>query len=283
MPSQPKSRGLTARTADRHVLYERAVQSIGADLKFLDRMVKQHTKRLPMVLREDFCGTAALATAFVKSRPGARAYGVDLHGPTLEWGLKHHIARLPAEAQRRITLLEENVLNAVTPPVDAVLALNFSYSVFKTRELLREYFTLARQTLKPGGLFILDAFGGTEAIVDFTERRKLPASETLEGDRVPPFTYLWEQARFDVISHALTCHIHFEFRDGSQMRKAFTYDWRHWTLPELQELMREAGFKEVEVYLHGWHADDGTSDGAFRKWKRYENAESWLGYVVGVR
>lgn len=283
MPTQTKPRGLTARTADKHILYERAVQSIPADIKFMDRMCKQHMGRLPVLLREDFCGTAALATAFVGGRPGARAYGVDLHGPTLAWGLKNHIARLPEEAQGRITLIEEDVLNAVTPPGDVVLGLNFSYSVFKTRERLRQYFVAAREALKPGGVFIIDAFGGTESAIDYSERRKLVASETLEGERVPPFTYVWEQARFDVISHDITCKIHFEFRDGSEMRNAFTYDWRHWSLPELQELMREAGFGTVEVYLHGWHADTGTSDGAYRKWKRYENAESWLAYVVGVK
>jgi len=30
--------------------------------------------------------------------------------------------------------------------------------------------------------------------------------------------------------------------------RAFSYYWRMWTLPELQELLQEAGFVKVTVY-----------------------------------
>jgi len=65
------------------------------------------------------------------------------------------------------------------------------------------------------------------------------------------------------------------------MKKAFTYDWRLWTLPELQELMQEAGFHDVSVYLEGWDDDADEADGIFRKRKQAENIPGWVGYVVG--
>lgn len=249
----------------------------------MDRVFRAHNGRLPRDYREDFCGTAALATAFLRRRPEAHVYGVDLHRPTLYWGLTHHVARLEPAQQRRITLLKENVLTAVTPPMDVVTALNFSYSVFKTRALLADYFRAAHRALRPGGTVIVDAFGGTEAVIDFTERRRMAAGTTLEGDRVPPFLYIWEQARFNVVDHHILCHIHFELKDGTKIPKAFTYDWRLWSLPELTELMTEAGFRTTEVYLHGWDEESGTSDGVYRRRTRWENAESWIAYVVGVR
>lgn len=259
------------------------MQSLEADLDFLSRVHRSHAGRAPKLYREDFCGTAALATAFVRRHPGHRAYGVDLHGPTLEWGLTRHVAPLEPEAQARITLLQENVLEAVTPPVDIVTALNFSYSVFKTRDELRRYFQAARRDLHPGGIFIVDAFGGTEGVVEFIERRRIPAGHTLEGERVPPFTYVWEQAAFDIITHDILCHIHFEFPNGSRIRRAFTYDWRLWSLPELREIMMEAGFVKTEVYLQGWIEKTGQGDGIFRPRRKSENAESWIAYVVGRR
>ena len=39
------------------------------------------------------------------------------------------------------------------------------------------------------------------------------------------------------ITHATTCHIHFKFPDGSKLKKAFTYEWRLWTAPEIRELL----------------------------------------------
>ena len=32
------------------------------------------------------------------------------------------------------------------------------------------------------------------------------------------------------------------------MNKAFTYDWRYWSLPELTELLKEAGFADAQVF-----------------------------------
>ena len=52
----------TARTADRHELYQLAVQSPDEDAAFLARYHEKLTGRPLRVLREDFCGTAALSS-----------------------------------------------------------------------------------------------------------------------------------------------------------------------------------------------------------------------------
>ncbi|HEX7879541.1 MAG TPA: class I SAM-dependent methyltransferase [Candidatus Eisenbacteria bacterium] len=282
-PAKKRPRAaLTAKTADLHLLYERSVQSIDVDLDFADRVYREHRKAPLRVLREDFCGTAALASNWVRRHPKNRASGVDLHGPTLEWGLKEHVSRMTPDQQSRLLLLQENVLTAATPPADLVLALNFSYSVFHDRAALRAYFKAAHAALNEKGLLVVDVFGGTESMIAWSEKRHLPAALTVEGDPIPAFTYMWEQAAFNVVDHRTVCHIHFKFKDGSVRKKAYTYDWRLWTLPELAEIMVEAGFRKTVTYLHGW-TKDGDSDGHFRKRTRFENAETWLAYVVGVR
>jgi SAM-dependent methyltransferase len=273
---------LTAATADRHILYTAAVQSVETDLEFFDRVYRRRNGRLPSLLKEDFCGTAAMAAEFVRMRPRNRAVGVDLHRPTLEWGRRHNLAPL-GKAASRVTLLEKDVRRVHRPQVDVIAALNFSYSVFKTRPALLEYFTGACRSLRRGGVFVIDAFGGCEATRELVERRRIPATDGPGGTRVPPFTYVWDQASYNAVDHHIRCHIHFEFKDGTAKRRAFSYDWRLWSLPELQELMREAGFREVEVYLEGW--DDGSDepDGAFRRRTAFKNIEGWIGYVVGYR
>ena len=69
-------------------------------------------------------------------------------------------------------------------------------------------------------------------------------------------------------------------RDGTKMRNAFTYDWRLWTLPELRELLLDAGFATVDVYTEGWDDDEDDTDGIFRKRKWFDNQSAWVAYVV---
>jgi SAM-dependent methyltransferase len=273
---------LTAATADKHILYEASVQCVEADLDFFNRVFRNKRGRPPRLLKEDFCGTSALACQFVKGHPENRAWGVDLHKPTLDWGRARHVARLGADRDR-VTLVQDNVLNVTRPQVEIVCALNFSYFVFKTRDALRAYFRTARESLTGDGIFVLDCFGGTEAMESMSEDRRIPASISIEGRKLPAFTYVWDQARFNVVDHDILCHIHFKFSDGTMMKRAFTYNWRLWTLPELQETILEAGFASAEVYLEGWDDEADEADGIYRRRSTFENMAGWVGYVVGIR
>jgi hypothetical protein len=170
-----------------------------------------------------------------------------------------------------------------TPAVEVLAALNFSYCVFKTRQELRGYFRAVRAALKPRGLFFLDVYGGTQAIIEDTERRRIPASRAFDGTRIPAFTYVWEQARFNPVDHHTVCVIHFHLPNGVRLRRAFRYDWRLWTMPELRELLAEAGFARSEVYVEGWDDETDEADGVYRRRVRFENQSGWVGYVVGMR
>ena len=117
----------------------------------------------------------------------------------------------------------------------------------------------------------------------FVEKRKVKDGVTPNGDRLQTFTYIWEQVDYNPINHHLTCHIHFKFKDGTRINKAFTYHWRLWTIPELRELLEEAGFKNTEVYLQGWDDNNDEPDGVFRKRVRYDDWESWYGYIAAIK
>ena len=57
----------TAKTADKHVLYQLSVQAPEAEVEFLTDWFKKIRGKKPLSLREDFCGTAILCAAWVKS------------------------------------------------------------------------------------------------------------------------------------------------------------------------------------------------------------------------
>jgi SAM-dependent methyltransferase len=258
------------------------VQHVEHDLDALVPIYRRLNGRAPRLLREDFCGTAALACEWARRGPRHRAWGVDLHGATLAWARRRRLPALGAVA-RRVTLIHADARRVTRPPVDLVMALNYSYWVFHRRADLLAYFRAARASLAPGGLLCLDAFGGTGAAQELVETRRVPASRGPGGERVPSFRYVWEQASFNPVDHRLRCHIHFRLRDGREIRRAFTYDWRMWTLPELRDLLAEAGFRESLVYIQDWDDEAHEAAGTYSRRRRFENQISWLGYVIGVR
>lgn len=267
-----RGKATQASQADRHRLYEESVQDPESELEFVSETFARLTGRPLEFIREDFCGTANTASYWVEMSPRHRAVGVDLDGDVLEWGRRHHLSRLHPGAQTRIELIQADVLTVETPRVDAVLAMNFSYYLFMTRERLRAYFQRVREGLAEDGVLFLDAFGGYDAHREIEERT--------EHDE---FTYVWDQASFDPIQHAMTCLIHFEFPDGSALKKAFEYHWRLWTLPEIVELLKEAGFSEATVYWEGTDEESGEGNGEYSPATRGDADAGWICYVVARR
>jgi SAM-dependent methyltransferase len=259
-----------AATADRFELYQIAVQSPESDLAFLRRVRRRRSRREARHLREDFCGTAFLCATWAR-REGCTAEGFDLDPEPLAWGAVHNLEPLGSRAAR-VSLHQKDVRARSHVRPDIRVAQNFSYWVFRERRELLEYFRAARADLAPGGMFAIDVYGGPDATEEVEDARRV------EGK----FTYVWEQARHLPGSGDYTCHIHFRFRDGSEMRRAFTYHWRFWSLPELRDLLREAGFRKVEAWFEG--ADRrGNGNGRFRlddEGRSASDCAAWVAYLV---
>jgi SAM-dependent methyltransferase len=269
---------------DRHILYQNAVQCVESEIDFVDTTFKELRGRRAIRLREDFCGTAATACEWVRRRPANLAIGLDLDQPTLDWGLANNITRLKPAARKRITLLNRNVLEPGpgTDGMDAILAMNFSYWVLKTRPLMRQYFQSVHRSLVADGIFFLDTYGGWEATRPQRERRHIDAPMKLGSGRAAGrkgYTYIWDQATFDPITFHGTNHIHFRLPDGRYMRKAFSYDWRVWSIPETRELLEEAGFRQVTVYWEG-EDEDGEGNGEFAPAESAETCPAFIAYIV---
>ena len=268
--SSHSSRSLTlAERADRYALYQRSVQDVAWEMHFVEQTFRALRKRAPRQLREDFCGTALAACEWVKRNRRHQAIGVDIDPAVLAWGRQHNVSRLAPRIARRLRLLQADVLTVQVPTVDIILAFNFSYWIFKERALLREYFRQVRQGLSADGIFMLDAYGGYDAFREMREREDFGR-----------FTYIWEQAAYEPVSGQTTCHIHFSFPDGSRLRQAFSYHWRLWTLPELRELLAEAGFEKTTVYFEGTDAKTGEGNGVFQPTARGKADPAWIAYIM---
>ena len=274
--NKPKSKGkrpqLTAATADRYLLYENSVQAVDAEIDFVDETFASIRSREAKFLREDFCGTGNTSCEWVRRRAGNYAIGVDIDEDVLDWGRERHLVQLTDSEQDRIALVNGDVMTVETPPQDIILAMNFSYWLFTQRDSLRGYFASVRCALGSDGIFFLDCYGGYDA------------SRVLkEHTEYDDYTYTWHQAAYNPVTADLRCHIHFKFNDGSRLKKAFTYDWRLWTLPEIREILLEAGFSNVTIYWQGWDEDEEEGNGVFTAVENADPDAGWISYIVAER
>src|SRR5262249_40833991 len=191
-----KERAMTKpRRPDPFALYEVAAQVGDWDLDFLERVWRyRNPGREPRTFREDFCSTAALATAWARRGPERRAWGVDLDPLPLAWARRH---RLPwaRDAAKRVTLVRGDVRRTHGPRVDVACALNFSWWVFHERRELIRYLAAARAGLNARGVLVLNLYGGLGAEKLLVERTRKRAENAPDGTMLPAFTYVWEHHR----------------------------------------------------------------------------------------
>jgi len=259
-------------TTDRHRLYEESVQSPDEHVRWFDEFYTQRNGRPAKSMKEDFCGTALLSAEWVRTRPDNIAIGVDLDQETLEWAKENNLAPLTDDEKSRVTLLEKNVLETTEPKVDLVAALNFSYFGFKTRDALRGYFEKVLESLAPDGMLVCDIFGGWESQMEDTDRT-----------RYKGYTYVWEQKIFDPITNETQFRIHFKFHGGGGIKDAFIYDWRLWSVPEVRELLEEAGFGRVDIYWEQTDEDSGEGNGEYVLTRNTESQPGWIAFIVASR
>ena len=259
--------------ADKYALYQESVQSPEVDVHFFERVFRREYNRIPLLLREDFCGTAAVCGKWVASKRERTAIGVDLDPEPLAWGKAHNLAPLSDEARSRVTLLEADVRDQASVKAEVIGAQNFSFFGFHTRPQLLEYFRAAHRNLAAEGVLVLDVMGGAETYEEDHE----------EITEYSGFDYVWDQRRFDPITSHCDFAIHFRFKDGSALDNAFKYDWRLWTIPEIREVLAEAGYSRSDVYWESTDSDSGEGNGIYVRRDHAEADPAWVAYVVGFK
>jgi hypothetical protein len=255
---------------DKYAVYTKAVQSPEYDARFLRSVYRELVGKDPRVLREDFCGTHALARAWVRLGADMRASGIDIDSEPLGYGARRCEQELTADQRVRLDITEGDVLTSRLARAEVVCAFNFSYFCFHSRETLVKYFTRVRRSLESPGLFVVDSFGGPECEEPSTDTRRLAGLK-----------YFFEQEYFDPITNRTRYHIHFQLRGEKMRKKVFSYDWRMWSIPEIRDAMLDAGFEKAVVYWEGTRRD-GRGSGRYYMRERGESCKVWTAYIIGI-
>ena len=256
---------------DKYWYYRHSVQSPDIDVRFMRNCYRKLKKKNAYVFREDFCFTFALSCEWVKLGKTYRSFAIDIDDKPLKYGRENNLIHLNSHQQKRVRVIHSNVLKRNIAKADIISALNFSYFIFKDRKDLKRYFLNCLNSLNTNGVLILDCFGGSEC---------LQANEEKVNYR--SFTYYWDQKSFDPISHRAVFHIHYKRRGEKKRKKVFSYDWRFWTIPEIQDLLQEVGFRKTHIY---WEGTDkkGKGNSQFTRRKKGEECESWVAYIMSEK
>ncbi|XP_050215194.1 uncharacterized protein LOC126666231 isoform X2 [Mercurialis annua] len=280
------------------LLYQQSVQSPKGDISYLHKFFLMYVGgRSPLHFQEDFCGTAFLSTEWLRSDPRRTAVGVDLDLEALNWCMENNINKVGADGYSRISLFHGNVLqpheaellsnkclkeNVQLPARDIVCAFNYSCCCLHRRADLVLYFKHVLDSLsKSGGIFAMDLYGGSSSEGKLRLQR-----------RFPNFTYIWEQAEFNIIERKTRISLHFNLpKQQKKIRHAFSYTWRLWSLPEIRDCLEEAGFKSIHFWLREMPDSEENRNiegfGAGRDIKyeeveTFEQVDSWNAYIVAV-
>jgi hypothetical protein len=264
------------KTFNKYKHYENSVQTPEEHVRIFERMFFDIRRKEALTLREDFCGTFMISCEWVKSHPKRTAIGVDLDPEPVEYGKKNAYSKLNAAQKKRVRLKLSDVCVPTAEKVEVVGAGNFSFNIFKTKPQMKKYFVAALKSLTKDGIFVLEMAGGP----GFIQKGREQKTYTVNG--LGKFTYYWDQKSFDPIQHHGVYAIHFKDRHGVMHKDVFTYDWRVWSIPELREIMLEAGFKDTRVYWEdpGYYGD-GTGD--YVAMESGDNAYAWIAFVVGIK
>jgi len=258
---------------NKYALYEASVQAAEDDAEILRELYSKIRKKQARRFREDFCGTFQVAAEWVKKSPKNKALALDIDPAPLAYGREHHLSKLDASQQKRLRVMQKNVMTVTSPKSDLIAASNFSYWIFKERKAMIRYFKAVRQSLQAKGLFFLDIVGGTEMIEEHKDTNRFKVGKQ-------SFTYYWELERFNPVTHEGFFSISYKMKGGKKQKQVFTYDWRVWSIPEIRECLHEAGFEKTWIF---WERDDedGQGTGEFYLTEKEENCPVWIAYVVG--
>lgn len=257
-----------AERCDKYHIYERALQSPEVDVELLQLIYKQARGRKARHLREDFCGSAATLCAWLEQGAKFTGEGYDIDAEVLEWGRRHHFARLGKRRARRAELRHADARARSLRAPDIRCAFNFSYWLFLQRREVLEYFRAARKDLAKDGVFVVDLHGGGEV---FSEE---PQITDCGG-----FELICHQTEVRPLDHTANLALHFRFKDGSVLRDAFCYRWRIWTMPEVIDMLREAGFKDIRCH---WQIDE-DEETRYELTDRGHNDPAWIACLAALK
>ena len=135
-------------------LYTLAFQNPEKDMSLLRDAFMKQLKLMPVILREDFCGSFANCREWIHIQPQNVAIGIDID-PVLAKYAEATRLSMPDDESNRFSYIPGDVLDVTLPSGDIIAALNSSFCVFKQRQLFKHYLEKCFHSIDVVGMMAL--------------------------------------------------------------------------------------------------------------------------------
>ena len=208
-----------------------------AEAVFVDRILRRHSDGPHSSLLDVACGTGSHAAAF--SRLGWRVVGVDQSPEMIE------VAR-SRNPDAGVTFIQQDMRDLVLDGqmFDAAVCLFDSIGYVITNESVIMSLKGIRRHLRPGGLVVLEFWHSVAMVSAYDDIRvrewEAPEQRVLRIART----------QLDVVSQTARVEYHvLGLRaDGTYVEWHETHHNRYFSVPEMDQLLRSAGFEPLD-----WH------------------------------
>lgn len=215
-----------------------------AECDFLEGMFRRHgSGRVERVL-DLGCGTGGHALPL--ARRGYQVVGVDRSGAMVAQARSKAAemkqAGMAGSAAFHVSDVQTLDLGG-EQTFDAVVAMFAVFSYLRSNEEVSASFQTARRFLKPGGLFVFDAWFGPAVLAERpTDRCRIIDRD---GERILRFA----QATMDVLSHAVQIDYSLlRLKDGHILDQVEETHWQRFFFPqEIRHYVNESGFSLLRL------------------------------------
>lgn len=241
---------------EKYNLYKLSVYNPGKiDIEGIKKLFIDLKTRNPSTFREDFCGVFDLSMEWVNSSVYHKATAIDLDNEPTEWSKgEHKYKQMSSNRQNRLTIINDDCRHVDIAPdsIDIAFAGNWSQQILKTRNDMIAYCKNVYDSLSEDGILMID---GITALGFPYEGEAESRVYKYNGCY---YKYIFEQDPVDPFTHLGQCKIHF-IKDN-KIATPFHYPWRSWMLPEMTDILKDAGFKAVRMFAY---VDDDDLEEAF--------------------
>lgn len=260
---------------NKHVLYQTTVQEPKKELEFFRKIYRNIYSRVPISIREDFCGTGFISCEWVKMNFENTSIGIDIDDDPLEWGRKNNIMNLSG-GDDRVKLYNHNVLEEWNSKqkFDMILSLNYSHFLLNKRIEFLTYLKNVRKNIEKGFL-VLDFFGGSKIYFDSSLKRHF-------GQEKDDHSYEFKSKKLDLLNNFAYCSINFKL-GKRKLNNLYNFKFRVYSIPEMVDCLTDAGFSKFRIFIKEYFDEDEDEYTEYNELNLdegfYTEAERFNGYI----
>ncbi len=227
-------------------------RDISGEAAFLRSCFLRHARAEVRNVLEPACGSGMFLVEF--ARMGFQVTGYDISAEMVEYA--REVIRGNGVEDKAVVMEGDMRSIRFDRPFDAAATLISSLSYLRTDEDLRGHFRLMGETVRPGGVYVVEIFFACQNL----EYEKLPYETWTAAQENIRIDVSWTLEGYNRENRTRTTRLVMDVRDGGErMFLEERHSLRLWLEEDFTSFCREGGFRLDGVYTQSFRpVSDGT-------------------------